>query len=151
MSLDELTNEDTQGDWPKPTELLPAEAASLVLEKQEAATTANKVADKAKKDKQRAELIAKAVLEHYELDSIKPTNVPIMIYTQLFRVFSVADEGRFTEWEIQQDEDYYQTKRILRTDVFNQECHRRYDDSEALPPGVVMFEETRLHRRRDAT
>lgn len=146
----DITDEDletTEDAWPEPEELTPAAAGRLLWEKQQINNAETKNKDKAKKDVARAELLVKAVPEHYELEDIKAKGLPVTFYTEEFKTFSVADKARFDAWEAEQDENYYEVKRTLRNDIFLELCRRLDDDGQPLPPGVTKYRETRLRHR----
>lgn len=132
--------------------LTPADAVRAVDRAEAAVAVANRAIEDARKQKKRAKAVALAVLEKFELDSAKTTidsGDRVLFYTERFRTFNIVDEPRFDAWEAEQDENYYEERRTLRGDLFLEECHRRENDGEPLPPGVVKYEELRLKRKAD--
>jgi hypothetical protein len=130
--------------WPEPSELKPAEAMRLLDEKQAEATAANRAAEAAKDAKKKANKIALDVLDMYELgsaDTIVDSGKRVLFYTEQFRTFTVKDQEAFDACE-----NYYETQRKLREQVFVDYCKGLEDDGQPLPPGVEKFEETRLKR-----
>jgi hypothetical protein len=141
---------DEEQNWPEPANLKPAEAMRLLDSKQSAATAANKAADDAKKDKDKATVIALQVLDMYELgsaDARMDDGNRVLFYTEQFRTYVVKDPELFDPWEAEQDENYYEVKRVLRGQVFLDYCKHLVDNGEGLPPGVEEYTETRLRRK----
>lgn len=152
MAID-LGEEDTEAPELDPSEvnLRPADALRALDEAEKATSEANRAVEAARKAKKRATAVALAVYEHYELDSAKVTlgDRKVLFYTELFRTFAIKDEGKFKGWEAQQAENYYETKVVLREQLFQDEMRRYDDDKQPLPPGVVKIEFPKLKRKAD--
>lgn len=146
----DIEEEDTRSPEEEAEDWKPADAARATWVAEQAVGEANRAVEAARKAKKRAMAITLAVLEQYELDGVPTTLADgrrINYYTELFRTYNIADEGRFSAWEAEQDESYYTTKRVLREDIFLDECRRRHDDDEELPPGVVKVEFRKLKHK----
>lgn len=133
----------------QPGELKPADALRLLDDVEREAREANKRAETLKSAKSKARVIATQVLEQYELDTARTTlaDGSTVQYTPYeFRAYRVADEEAFRAWAEGQIENYYDPTPKLREGTLRDECRRRVDDGEPLPPGVVEYTETRLSR-----
>ncbi len=127
----------------------PADALRLFDQMDREAREANKAAKLAAQRKAKAKAFALQVLENYELESVKAEVEPgkkAMFSTYEFRAYRVVDEEEFKAWAAEQDESYYDESPRLRESVLLDECRRRFDDGEALPPGVQEYIETRISK-----
>lgn len=134
----------------EPTKLpSPAEAMRSYDEAEKAAAKANKAAKEAKEAKAKAKAVALASLEEAELESasVRVGDRRILFYTGEFRAFNVSDKQAFREWAKEQDESYFEPEARIREDLVRQECERRLQDGEELPPGVTTYTETRIYRQ----
>lgn len=132
-----------------PGELDAAEALRLLDDVERAATEANARAKELAKAKSRAKTVAIQVYERLDLDVAGTTAADgtKLRYTPYeFKAYQVVDEEAFREWEAAQDESFYDPTPKLREAILRDECRRRVDDGEPLPPGVREYTETRLSR-----
>lgn len=131
----------------------PAEAFRQYDAAEKAATAANKAAEKAKEAKARAKAIAQASLEAAELESasteLEIDGEPrrVNFYTAEFTHYNVTNKALFREWAVEEDEEYFEPEPRIREALVRQECERREQDGEELPPGVTTFKETRIYRQ----
>jgi hypothetical protein len=134
-------------EWPEVSELRPADAARLLDDIEREATAANKRADRLKERKAQAKAIVGMVLEEYDQEDVTFRNQDgrKVRYTPYeFTAYRVNDDTAFREWAADEGERFYDER--LRDGVFRDEMHRRYQDGEPLPPGVLRYTETRYSR-----
>lgn len=131
----------------------PAEAFVLFDAAEKEATEANRLAGEKKNAKDRAKAIAQASLEASNLESASTRldmgeeSRRVLFYLQEKRHFNVTNKPAFREWAQDEDEDYFEPERRIREDLVRQECERRMEDGEELPPGVTTYTETKIHRQ----
>lgn len=131
----------------------PAAAFRAYDAAEKAAAKANKVAKEAKDEKTKAKAIAQASLEAAELESASTTlevdGQPrrVLFYTGEFTHYNVSNKAEFKAWAAEEDEEYFEPEPRIREDLVRQECERREQDGEPLPPGVTTYKETRIYRQ----
>lgn len=141
--------EDPDFQLPNFESTRPVDAMRLYDEYAREATAANKAAEKATSRKSKAKAFALQVLENYEEESVKvklDSGKKALFSTYEFRAYRVVDEEAFSAWAEKQDESYYDETPRLRDQVLLDECRRRFDDQEGLPPGVQEYTETRISK-----
>lgn len=137
------------GPLPNPSEISLAEAMRFLDQAEAEAAAANKAAERAKARKSAAKTIALQALElaDQEAARVRMENGQVVQYTPYqFTAYHVTDRKAFDAWAAEQDEAYYDTTPKLREQLLIDECRRRTQDGEELPPGVGTYHEPRISR-----
>lgn len=144
-----MAEEDVDFQLPDFESLRPADALRLYDKYDREAREANKAAKLAAQRKAKTKALALQVMEAYESDSFKTEVEPgkkALFSTYEFRAYRVVDEEAFKQWTAEQDEDFYdETPRLIESRLL-EECRRRFDDGQELPPGVQEYTETRISK-----
>lgn len=115
-------------------------------EKSKARTEANRESDRLSKEANAAKLHVDELLVEREQDGTKIDGDLISRYT--FPHFNVVDRPRFREWAEAQDETYFEPEYRIHSENFNKKCRSLYDNDQELPPGVQVYEEPRISKRK---
>lgn len=150
-----FTNDPGSEGWkfPDVTDLDPAAAAKLWNDIEREARQANARAARLKERKATAKNLAIRAIEASPYTSVRvevDDDREVQITPYQWEVFTLKDEEAFkawaAEWADEGGENFYDDSPRLRESIFLDEMRRRSQDGEALPPGVLRYEDTKISR-----